>query len=414
MINTFATADVLSFHTEWAKNNLINKFNYANTNIGPVVSDAIDHNVFKPVEYSKKHHKNKYKISEDCFIIGSVMRNQKRKLLPDIIEVFKNLTAKHSTKNIILYLHTSYPDGLGWDLPGLLLEHNVYDKVLITYNCNKCGNFFPSVFKGTNTICQSCGNAYAGIASIRNNINEQQLRDLYNLFDVYVQYSICEGFGIPPIEAAACGVPVITIDHEAMGEVGKNIEADMVPIIRTFREQETNADRHYPDNNILFAYLEKYINMDIDTLNKIGKKSRKKALMTYNWDKTAKVFEEIFDNIDINTKLSWDSPKREVDTEFPINNTDNNHRYIIYQIIDNVIKEPQLKYTNFIQELIKSADDGFIQAGQRVSTFGPKQYINILETYMNGKASYENIRISKTPYLHMSAQLKDFFEYSKK
>lgn len=45
---------------------------------------------------------------------------------------------------------------------------------------------------------------------------------LYNLADVFVYPSIFEGFGFPPLEAMACGVPVITSNRSSLPEVVGN------------------------------------------------------------------------------------------------------------------------------------------------------------------------------------------------
>jgi hypothetical protein len=326
------------------------------------------------------------------------MRNQKRKLIPDLLEVFSKLQNNYSNKNLFLYLHTSYPDGLAWDLPALLLEYNIADKVLLTYTCTSCGQIFPSVFKGTKTICKHCNTNSAFIASVRYSISPQELNNIYNIFDMYIQYAICEGFGIPPIEAAACGVPVITMDHEAMGEVGRNIGAELVSVKRIFREQETNAQRAYPDNDQLYAVLDKYINMSFSDLNKIGTASRKLCIKNYSWESTAKTFEKIFDSIDINKKLAWNSPQREIDSNYKVNQI-TNHRECIYNIVDHFIKEPYLKSTNFIEELIKNANDGLVQSGQKQFNFGVQNYINILEMYAKNKVSLEMMRTNKVELL---------------
>jgi glycosyltransferase involved in cell wall biosynthesis len=42
---------------------------------------------------------------------------------------------------------------------------------------------------------------------------------LYNAADVYMGASMSEGFGIPLIEAQACGLPVVTTDFSAMPEL---------------------------------------------------------------------------------------------------------------------------------------------------------------------------------------------------
>jgi glycosyltransferase involved in cell wall biosynthesis len=46
----------------------------------------------------------------------------------------------------------------------------------------------------------------------------KELPFVYNLATVFVYPSIYEGFGLPPLEAMACGVPVITTSVSAMPE----------------------------------------------------------------------------------------------------------------------------------------------------------------------------------------------------
>jgi glycosyltransferase involved in cell wall biosynthesis len=50
---------------------------------------------------------------------------------------------------------------------------------------------------------------------------QDQLADMYCAFDVFLNPAMGEGFGIPIIEAQACGVPVIASDHSAMSELAQ-------------------------------------------------------------------------------------------------------------------------------------------------------------------------------------------------
>lgn len=43
--------------------------------------------------------------------------------------------------------------------------------------------------------------------------------DFYNLADLFVFPSLYEGFGIPPLEAMACGTPVVCSDNSSLPEV---------------------------------------------------------------------------------------------------------------------------------------------------------------------------------------------------
>ena len=60
-------------------------------------------------------------------------------------------------------------------------------------------------------------------------VADQDLPALYNLADLFVFPSLYEGFGLPPLEALACGTPVITSDAsslpEVVGEAGLIMEA---------------------------------------------------------------------------------------------------------------------------------------------------------------------------------------------
>ena len=50
-------------------------------------------------------------------------------------------------------------------------------------------------------------------------VPEEHLPALYNLSDLLVFPSLYEGFGLPPLEAMACGTPVITSDSSSLPEV---------------------------------------------------------------------------------------------------------------------------------------------------------------------------------------------------
>ena len=60
-------------------------------------------------------------------------------------------------------------------------------------------------------------------------VADEDLPALYNLAELFVFPSLYEGFGLPPLEAMACGTPVVTSDRpslpEVVGEGGLIVEA---------------------------------------------------------------------------------------------------------------------------------------------------------------------------------------------
>ncbi|MFQ5811966.1 MAG: glycosyltransferase family 4 protein [Anaerolineae bacterium] len=60
-------------------------------------------------------------------------------------------------------------------------------------------------------------------------VADEHLPALYNLAELFVFPSLYEGFGLPPLEALACGTPVITSNAsslpEVVGEAGPMVEA---------------------------------------------------------------------------------------------------------------------------------------------------------------------------------------------
>ncbi len=53
-------------------------------------------------------------------------------------------------------------------------------------------------------------------------VGDEDLPMLYNCADIFVYPSLYEGFGLPPLEAMACGIPVITSNTSSLPEVIDN------------------------------------------------------------------------------------------------------------------------------------------------------------------------------------------------
>ena len=228
-------------------------------------------------------------------------------------KMFLDKAPKEVRDKTFLYLHTSYPEKVGWDIQAGLLEEGIAANTLCTYICRSCNHWQPMKFRGAIATCQSCGNRTAFMPNAGNGLDIKDLVKVYNCFDLYVQYAICEGFGMPQVEAAGCGVPIAATNYSAMEDVVRNTKGFPIKIDKMYREMETNADRAYPSNEHLSEIMLKFFTEDEGYRQKKSEQARQGVLDRYNWDDTAKVWEDYIDTYrPVRNQGKWDLPKRNI------------------------------------------------------------------------------------------------------
>lgn len=383
---TFSNADLVLAHTDWA----IDYLSQSNRNIpvGKSVSDSVDTNIFQPITYSKNYHKTKHLIPQNSFVIGSVMRNQKRKLIPNLLDATKKLIQYTGNQNIFLYLHTSYPEANGWEIPELIQEYNMYNNVLFTYYCGGCKQIHGSVFQGSSKPCPLCNKSLCKFPSVADGVTDQQMADIYNIFDFYVQYAICEGLGIPQLEAASCGIPICSVDYSAMSEVTSKLDGYKVSYA-LFKELETNAFRALPNDSHLVQIIYEYMKLDNDAKIEVKNKTRNNIIKHYSWDKTAEILIEQL--LSLEPKNIWDQP---LSTNHELKVPDNlsSHREFIKFIVYHVIQSPHIWKSNFVQEIIKHLNNGFIHEKGGLMRYDRAMAVKTLESYLSHKIHISKIK----------------------
>lgn len=381
-LTTFENADIVLTHTDWALNYL--KELNRPINVRGCVSDSVDINVFKPVTWSKSYHKTKYGIPSDSIVIGSVMRNQKRKLIAELFSSLKDLLEKTQNNKIYLYLHTSYPESQGWDIPELLQEYGVYNNVLFTYYNPSSKKIYCSPFKGAKIPSIDGDDSFCIFPNVINGVSNEQLTEIYNLFDIYVQYAICEGLGIPQLEAASCGIPLFAINYSGMEEIISKVEGMPLKHILS-KEMETGSNRAVPINEDLVAKIIEWTKLTNKEKKDLSNKTRKLLVDHYSWDKTANNLIEVFDSIE--PKNIWDQPMRCSGVTVPDNLS---NRAFVNFVVDNVLCEPRLKKTYFIQNFIRSLDE--TSDNNKANSLARQKVIQSLEVYLNNKMFCEKVR----------------------
>lgn len=147
---------------------------------------------FKPLDRAES--REILGIPEDAFVVGMNANNKAsgewhRKGYGEAFHGFAGFAQSHS--DALLYVHAEMTGAAkGWDLPRLARGFGIERQVAFT-------DQFQYRF----------GQSVDWMAA------------MYSAFDVFLNPALGEGFGIPIVEAQACGVPVIVTDFTAMPEL---------------------------------------------------------------------------------------------------------------------------------------------------------------------------------------------------
>jgi glycosyltransferase involved in cell wall biosynthesis len=157
------------------------------------VPHAVDTKTYRPLD--KREVRKRLGCPEDVFLVGMVAANKGRPSRKGFSQAFQALGPfMQEHENVYLYLHTMLDPALaqGENIPRMLEACDVpYDRVMKA-------DQYRVLF-----------DPYA----------PEQMAAVYSAMDVLLNPSMGEGFGITPLEAQACGVPVIATQFTAMEEV---------------------------------------------------------------------------------------------------------------------------------------------------------------------------------------------------
>jgi glycosyltransferase involved in cell wall biosynthesis len=212
------------------------------------VPHGVDTKLFKPK--MREIARKQIGLPQDCFIASIVAMNKgipPRKAWPQQLQAFSEFHKKHPDSK--LYLHTLMTPEVGgynlWDLVKML---KLEDAVIVPEQFQYIAGY-PSEF----------------------------VADIYNASDVLMSATMGEGFGIPIMEAQACGTPVIIGGWTAMEELlfaGWEIKRDeAVPYIT-----QLAATQYIPSPDAILDRLEQAYDMPNEDRLKLREKAREGAL----------------------------------------------------------------------------------------------------------------------------------------
>lgn len=173
-------SDLIITVSNYSKKDIIGYFEVPSDKI--VVTHLAAEDIYQPMERGKarKIVEDRYGIKDDfiLYLGGFSPRKNIRELILAFENVYRNL--KQTTKLVIV----GKPGREYEELEKLVNEHNLQNEVI-----------------------------FAGFIPL------QDLPIFYNAAKVFVYPSLYEGFGLPPLEAMACGTPVITSNVTSIPEV---------------------------------------------------------------------------------------------------------------------------------------------------------------------------------------------------
>lgn len=233
---------------------------------------GVDTEVFKP-NYEARQQLTGF--PEDAFIVGMVAANQgvpSRKCFPEALMAMSQFMENH--KDVYLYLHT---DTSGTRAQGLNLVHLVDQVGIDSAKVIECDQYLMS----------------SGLLS------PSYMARALNAIDVLLNPSMGEGFGLPILEAQACGKPVIVTNNSAQAEIGQagwNVEGQrfytglgsfqMIPdvpqIVASLEDAYQRADilgvqaRDFACTYDLDLVYEKYW---VKVIDEVGERVRAKQIM---------------------------------------------------------------------------------------------------------------------------------------
>ncbi len=160
---------------------------------------GVDPNEFHPATWQEKIELRKRAgIPENAFIVGMFCVNQGRKNIPGTLDGFAEFCK--DKPEALLYLDMDKESGAGWSIPKTIQQME----------------FDPKRVLFRETVAKAL----------------PSLRDRYCILDIQSLMSFREGFGLPILEAMACGIPNIAMDWCSGTELLSDGRGFLVPAIK--------------------------------------------------------------------------------------------------------------------------------------------------------------------------------------
>lgn len=163
----------------------------------PLIPGVNPNTFFKQPAAKRASSREVMGFDNKTFVLGTMAMNQGRKCISLMLKAFFNLVERYPGMNIRYHLDMDAVSPAGWNIPELCEQYSWDAKRL----------------------------------SFRGDVKELALEDRYNMLDAHMVIAHREGYGLPLVEAMACGVPSIALDYCSGTEIVGDGKGVLIPSI---------------------------------------------------------------------------------------------------------------------------------------------------------------------------------------
>ena len=231
-----------------------------------------DINVFVISQYTLNEvNKNLPELKNTNYIVNLISYNKNQYFVIDKNKIDKNILSKYNIPQNTSYILSLSSLNKRKNLPFLIdtfiqfLEKNKNIKDLNLVLAGPKGWMFDDIFNSINNA-----EKYKDRIILTGFVDEKDINIIYNLAYAFVFPSLAEGFGIPVLEAMACGIPVLSSNLTSLPEVYGDAALSFNP---TKKEELVEClEKIYNDKDFRENLIQK-------GLNRVKK---------FSWEKTTK------------------------------------------------------------------------------------------------------------------------------
>lgn len=177
-----SSAEQLIAVSESTKNDLLDRYSVSEGKVTTVYNGVSSE--FEPADESKASVRRELGLDPKKKIVLYVGSEERRKNVPRIIDAVRNANEVLSEEVLLLKVGSPGRKGNRERIEELIRSHG------LTHSVQFIGH-----------------------------VSNKELVKYFNASDLFVYPSLYEGFGLPPLEALACGVPVVTSNVSSLPEV---------------------------------------------------------------------------------------------------------------------------------------------------------------------------------------------------